>query len=102
MGADFDMEFIDFFEADSSKPENDSKLEVLMSTGLVSHMKKVLAKDKKSMAVLNKIRGTRTTNIPMQPTTILVKEPTDYPLPPSPESNESDKGNFLVTGIRLK
>ena len=82
---------MDLYETlDDDLNAKDPMLEVLMSTTLVAHMKKVLAADKKAMAMLNKIRGARLS----PPTT---KAPDDYPLPPSPESNSpsdgSDKGS---------
>jgi hypothetical protein len=78
----------------------------------MTHMRKVLGKDKEAMTVLNRIKKdqaqtqTRKSNVIMpepeakttaMPITQIEKTcPTDYPLPPSPESNSpsdtSDKG----------
>jgi hypothetical protein len=75
----------------------DDKLEVLMSTTLVTHMRKVLAADKAAMSVLGRIRGSRLP--PISDEADEVKTPSDYPLPPSPvsctPSDSSDKGNFI-------
>ena len=89
--ADIGIEDMDLYEwlDDDSMPK-ESYLEVHFSPSLVTHFKKVLAKDKEAMKELNKIQRenkTKKTN---------VKDPQDYPLPPSPESNpsdSSDKGN---------
>merc|ERR1712004_436831 len=86
--ADIGIEDMDLYEwlDDDSMPK-ESYLEVHFSPSLVTHLKKVLAKDKEAMKELNKIQRenkTKKTN---------VKDPQDYPLPPSPESNPSDSSD---------
>ena len=96
--ADIGIEDMDLYEwlDDDSMPK-ESYLEVHFSPSLVTHLKKVLAKDKEAMKELNKIQRenkTKKTNVKNQPWK--PKDPQDYPLPPSPESNpsdSSDKGN---------
>ena len=97
---------------DTTIDDNESKIDVFISPGYLTHMRKVLGKDKEAMTVLNRIKKdqaqARKSNVIMpepeaktttaMPITQIEKEksPTDYPLPPSPESNSpsdtSDKG----------
>ena len=97
---------------DTATDDNESKIDVIISPGYLTHMRKVLGKDKEAMTVLNRIKKdqaqTRKSNVSMpepeaktttaMPITQIEKSPTDYPLPPSPESNSpsdtSDKGKF--------
>jgi hypothetical protein len=50
---------------------------------------RVLGKDKEAMSVLNKIKksGRNSLVTATTPITQIKKGPTDYPMPPSPESN---------------
>ena len=79
---------------------NTSKLKVIFSDELLAHMKKVLKKDKQSMAVLNKIKKDQGQSNQPTATIQIEKGPSDYPMPPSPESNSpsdtSDKGIFKL------
>ena len=102
-------------EDTATECNNDSKIDVLIPPELMTYMRKVLGKDKEAMTVLNRIKKeqaqTRKSNVIIKPepeeakttTTAMpitqIEEktcPTDYPLPPSPESNSpsdtSDKG----------
>lgn len=92
LGNTFGIEDMDLYETlDDDLNNKEPMLEVLMSTSLVAHMKKLLAADKKAMAMLNKIRGAR-----LSPPQVETPDPGDFPMPPSPESNSpsdgSDKG----------
>ena len=81
-----DMDLYEMLDDDSMPQE--SHMEVHFSPSLVTHFKKVLAKDKEAIKELNKIE---------RENKIKSKAPQDYPLPPSPESNpsdSSDKGTF--------
>jgi len=96
---------------DTAIDDNESKIDVFISPGYLTHMRKVLGKDKEAMTVLNRIKKdqaqARKSNVIMpepeaktttaMPITQIEKSPTDYPLPPSPESNSpsdtSDKGS---------
>ena len=100
---------------DTATDDNESKMDVIISPGYLTHMRKVLGKDKEAMTVLNRIKKeqaqTRKSNVIMpepeaktttaMPITQIEKSPTDYPLPPSPESNSpsdtSDKGKSYNT-----
>merc|ERR1712004_400565 len=87
--ADIGIEDMDLYEwlDDDSMPK-ESYLEVHGSPSLVTHLKKVLAKDKEAMKELNKIQRENKTK-----KTNAVKDPQDCPLPPSPESNPSDSSD---------
>ena len=97
---------------DTATDDNESKMDVIISPGYLTHMRKVLGKDKEAMTVLNRIKKeqaqSRKSNVikpepeaktTAMPITQIEKSPTDYPLPPSPESNSpsdtSDKGKFI-------
>lgn len=91
LGNTFGIEDMDLYETlDDDLNNKDPMLEVLMSSTLVSHMKKVLSADKAAMSTLNKIRGARLS------TPQAARQPGEFPMPPSPESNSpsdgSDKG----------
>ena len=82
--ADIGIEDMDLYEwlDDDSMPK-ESYLEVHFSPSLVTHLKKVLAKDKEAMKELNKIQR---------------ENKAKKTMPPSPESNpsdSSDKGNNI-------
>merc|ERR1712037_314301 len=114
----FGIEGLEFYEQASAKQnkknketdDNESKMDVIISPGYLTHMRKVLGKDKEAMTVLNRIKKeqaqTKKSNVikpepeaktTAMPITQIEKSPTDYPLPPSPESNSpsdtSDKGS---------
>merc|ERR1719266_1285140 len=84
-------------EQSANKNTNTSKLKVIFSDELLAHMKKVLKKDKQAMAVLNKIKKDQGQSNQPTATIQIEKGPSDYPMPPSPESNSpsdtSDKGS---------
>merc|ERR1740129_468501 len=119
-GNSFGIEGLEFYEQASAKQnkknqdtatdDNESKMDVIISPGYLTHMRKVLGKDKEAMTVLNRIKKeqaqTKKSNVikpepeaktTAMPITQIEKSPTDYPLPPSPESNSpsdtSDKGS---------
>ena len=117
-GIDFGLycgELLENLKDDSESAKNEetsSKFEVLFSPGLLTHMKKVLKKDPESMSVLNTInrvkksgRQSMVTASPPPTTPQIKKGPTDYPMPPSPESNSpsdtSDKGKIFTNSILL-
>merc|ERR1711997_1346943 len=102
-GNTFGIEGLEYYEILQNQEEEDeqsantSKLKVIFSDELLAHMKKVLKKDKQAMAVLNKIKKDQGQSNQPTATVQIEKGPSDYPMPPSPESNSpsdtSDKGS---------
>ena len=108
-GESFGVEGIELVDELNLKTSNQDskipKLDVLMSPELLTHMRKILVRDKKAIASLRGLKGTRIqdqdkTKDKTKDKTILPKDPSDYPMPPSPESNSpsdsSDKGKYFL------
>jgi hypothetical protein len=96
-------EIVENHQVNSESAKNEetfSKFEVLFSPGLLTQMKKVLKKDQEAMSVLNKIKksGRNSLVTATTPITQIKKGPTDYPMPPSPESSSLVSDGELDSG----